>query len=175
LTRQAARGGKKQLYGAQNRIGIYAGQYYDQETGLHYNYHRYYDPSLGRYLRADPIGLDGGSNPYTYVLNDPVNWFDPDGLARKGNKGDGSASGKNTSNPYKHCKQHPSKPNMLQCKDKNGKKKDVPKPPWWDDNNDKKEMCGEKCRKVLRVVRDTVTGVLTIITIIICSQTPATS
>jgi RHS repeat-associated protein len=73
-------GGQKQLYGAKNRIGIYGGQYYDQETGLHYNYHRYYDPSLGRYLRADPIGLDGGINLYTYALNDPISLIDPYGL-----------------------------------------------------------------------------------------------
>ncbi|GBC62856.1 hypothetical protein DENIS_3840 [Desulfonema ishimotonii] len=49
----------------------------------------------------------------------------------------------------KHCKQHPTKPNMLQCKDKKtGKKKDVPKPPGWDDNNQQNEMCGEDCRKL---------------------------
>ena len=57
----------------------FAGQYYDQETGLHYNFHRYYDPTLGRYLRADPIGLAGGINLYTYALNNPVNFLDPNG------------------------------------------------------------------------------------------------
>ncbi len=57
-----------------------AGQYYDQETGLHYNYHRYYDPATGRYLTPDPIGLAGGINLYAYVENDPVNWVDPYGL-----------------------------------------------------------------------------------------------
>ncbi len=58
----------------------FAGQYYDNETGLHYNYHRYYDPSVGRYLTPDPIGLAGGVNLYSYVQNDPVIFSDPLGL-----------------------------------------------------------------------------------------------
>ncbi len=56
------------------------GQYYDQETGLHYNYHRYYNPKTGRYLRADPIGLVGGINLYPYVQNNPILLIDPLGL-----------------------------------------------------------------------------------------------
>jgi RHS repeat-associated protein len=51
-------------------------QYYDEETGLHYNYHRYYDPGTGRYLSSDPIGLAGGINYYIYTGNNPVNWYD---------------------------------------------------------------------------------------------------
>ena len=58
----------------------FPGQYYDSETGLHYNYHRYYDPVTGRYLTPDPIGLDEGFNIYVYALNNPVNWIDPYGL-----------------------------------------------------------------------------------------------
>ena len=56
------------------------GQYYDQETGLHYNYFRYYDPATGRYLTADPIGQDAGPNLYSYVGNNPLFWIDPLGL-----------------------------------------------------------------------------------------------
>jgi RHS repeat-associated protein len=60
----------------------FPGQYYDEETGLHYNYHRYYDPRTGRYLTPDPIGLVGGINLYCYAVNNPVNWIDPLGLYR---------------------------------------------------------------------------------------------
>lgn len=58
----------------------FPGQYYDAETGLHYNYHRDYDPQTGRYLTPDPIGLEGGLNPYIYVYDNPVVYFDPYGL-----------------------------------------------------------------------------------------------
>ncbi|MDH2433999.1 polymorphic toxin type 47 domain-containing protein [Pokkaliibacter sp. MBI-7] len=57
----------------------FQGQYYDGETGLHYNRHRYYHPGSGHYLTPDPIKLAGGLNHYQYVPN-PVNWVDPLGL-----------------------------------------------------------------------------------------------
>jgi RHS repeat-associated protein len=58
----------------------FAGQYYDKETRLHYNYFRYYDPSTGRYITSDPIGLAGGLNTYGYVKGNPTYWSDPVGL-----------------------------------------------------------------------------------------------
>jgi len=48
------------------------GQYYDAETGLHYNYFRYYDPETGRYLTADPIGISGGLNMFLYGAGNPI-------------------------------------------------------------------------------------------------------
>ncbi|WDC03820.1 DUF6531 domain-containing protein [Escherichia albertii] len=56
------------------------GQQYDEESGLYYNRHRYYDPLQGRYIIQDPIGLKGGLNPYQYPLN-PIEHIDPLGLA----------------------------------------------------------------------------------------------
>jgi RHS repeat-associated protein len=54
----------------------FPGQYYDNETGLHYNYFRTYDPSTGRYLESDPIGVDGGLNTYGYALQNPLSYVD---------------------------------------------------------------------------------------------------
>ncbi|KQV15999.1 DUF6531 domain-containing protein [Kitasatospora sp. Root107] len=83
--------GDSDLWGRRNHAGADGrpscplgrpGQYYDSESGLEYNYFRYYDPSTGRYLNSDPIGLDGGPNPHSYVPN-PLFWSDPLGLAAR--------------------------------------------------------------------------------------------
>ena len=64
-----------QPFGLQN-------QYADHETGLHYNFFRYYKPDVGRFVNQDPIGLLGGVNLYQFALNAQA-WIDVLGLAKK--------------------------------------------------------------------------------------------
>lgn len=72
----------------------FQGQYFDVETGLHYNRFRYYDPDVGRFVSQDPIGVAGGTNTFQYAAS-PTFWIDPSGLCSStlnrslaGNKGD---------------------------------------------------------------------------------------
>ncbi|WP_350619902.1 RHS repeat-associated core domain-containing protein, partial [Providencia stuartii] len=65
----------------------FQGQYFDKETGLHYNTFRYYAPDLGRFTQQDPIGLAGGLNTYAYAPN-PLSWIDPLGLSTCGLRGE---------------------------------------------------------------------------------------
>ena len=69
------------IEGVENRLR-FVGQYFDPETGLHYNWNRYYNPETGRYITSDPIGLDDGPNTYAYVKNNPLTYYDPNGLSR---------------------------------------------------------------------------------------------
>ena len=60
-------------------VELFPGQYFDSESNLHYNLTRYYDSQGGRYTQADFIGLNGGINPYGYVYQNPLGYYDPDG------------------------------------------------------------------------------------------------
>ena len=61
---------------------LFAGQWFDEESGLAYNRFRYYDPETGNYISSDPIGLQGGETPYGYVHN-PMDWVDLFGLLKE--------------------------------------------------------------------------------------------
>ncbi|GAD00162.1 RHS repeat-associated core domain-containing protein [Agarivorans albus] len=95
-----------QAYGSIEQLSVkqidnplrFQGQYFDEESGLHYNFHRYYCPQQGRYIQQDPIELLGGLNLYQYTPS-PTNWVDPLGLAcKEGNKNIGRV--RKPSKPY---------------------------------------------------------------------------
>ena len=70
--------------GVQNATGgpdlRFPGQWFQSESGLHQNWMRDYDPTLGRYLQADPLGLIDGASVYGYALQNPGRYVDPEGL-----------------------------------------------------------------------------------------------
>jgi len=68
------------IAGTETLDSRFPGQWADAETNLNYNYFRDYDPTLGRYIQSDPIGLRGGLNTFGYVGGNPVNYTDPKGL-----------------------------------------------------------------------------------------------
>jgi len=112
------RWGKRFVYDGAASDRRYPGQYFDAETGLHQNYFRDYDPKTGRYVQADPIGLEGGINVFIYVEGNPLNFFDPDGLEPRGERGGtGGSAGQNTNNPRKKCRElTPPDPRFVECK-----------------------------------------------------------
>jgi RHS repeat-associated protein len=61
----------------------FAGQYFDEEVGTHYNYYRDYQPKFGRYIESDPFGLSGGLNLFVYAEQSPLDVYDNNGLAPK--------------------------------------------------------------------------------------------
>ncbi len=98
----------------------FQGQYFDAETGLHYNRFRYYDPDCGRFVSQDPIGLFGGYNLYQYAPN-PTNWIDPWGLQTIKNKIEGDRREVEFLDKLK--KKNPGKTIQCQCylRDSSGK------------------------------------------------------
>ena len=75
----------------------FPGQYYDAETGLHYNLNRDYNSMIGRYIEADPIGMLAGPNLYQYVLSNPIRFKDRYGLQTQ------------CDDPHKKCKDNADK------------------------------------------------------------------
>ncbi len=69
----------------------FPGQYYDAETGLHYNWFRYYEPEIGRYISVDPIGfiMEDEINLYSFTRSNPIHRIDPLGL-QSSNQGSGT-------------------------------------------------------------------------------------
>lgn len=58
----------------------FPGQWYQSESGLHQNWMREYDPTTGRYLQADPLGLVDGPSVYGYAMQNPGRYTDFNGL-----------------------------------------------------------------------------------------------
>jgi RHS repeat-associated protein len=75
-------GGVYSITGSATNNLRFPGQYFLMEDGLHYNWYRHYDPSIGRYIQTDPMGFINGPSLYTYVRSDPIGSIDPRGLWR---------------------------------------------------------------------------------------------
>lgn len=107
----------------------FPGQQYDAATGLHYNYFRDYDPSTGRYVESDPIGLWGGINTYSYVEQNPMLLIDDEGLSGRQGERSRAGSSAGTPNQFKHMKPDPARPgNVIDSGDPSGKSRTKPAP-----------------------------------------------
>ena len=85
-------------------LRVLPGQYYDAETGKHYNNERDYDPTIGRYVESDPAGLPAGLNTYVYVSSNPLILSDPFGLNSRGAMAQARAAKAAIEKAYKYCK-----------------------------------------------------------------------
>ena len=75
-------GGSHAITGAATMNARFPGQWFQLEAGLHYNWHRHYDASIGRYTQPDPLGFVDGASVYGYVKGSPLVYVDASGLAR---------------------------------------------------------------------------------------------
>ncbi len=87
------------------------GMWSDPTTGLHYNRYRWYEPTWGRYLSPDPLGIEGGLNPYAYAEGDPLHRYDPLGLScnKTGKQAKGGTGSKKGANAPKGKQTRPPK------------------------------------------------------------------
>lgn len=173
------------------------GQYEDAETGLHYNWNRYYDPQIGRYITSDPIGLRGGINLFLYSESSPLNFVDPEGLIKhttgqtkqcgnctvridsvldektgvvtrhlhwecKGKSGVGGEFGGESHGST--CANAPK--NVRACAAALGFQCDAPPVPPPPANP---FACDDKCKSVVKSVRDAVTGALILVLVLVCA------
>ncbi len=72
-------GGVHSISGSETLNSRFPGQWFQVESGLHYNWHRHYDPTIGRYTQPDPLGFVDGPSVYAYARNAPHEFVDPDG------------------------------------------------------------------------------------------------
>jgi RHS repeat-associated protein len=80
-------GTPQSLTGAETNDARFPGQWFQLEAGLHYNWHRHYDPSLGRYTQPDPLGFVDGPSDYAYARSSPLRSIDKDGQLSPGGGG----------------------------------------------------------------------------------------
>jgi len=136
----------------------FPGQYYDAESGLNYNYFRDYNPAVGGYVEADPIGLLGGMNLLIYVDsvgevpepnttnlytgNNPINYIDTNGESRQRGERRWASQPSGTPSPFKYLRPHPTDPTKVIYTDpRTGKDVVKAKPPGYDDQKKKPKQC----------------------------------
>jgi len=155
----------------------FPGQFVDDAAGAVYNYHRWYEPGTGRYLRSDPIGLGDGVNTYVYGAASPLRWIDPFGLMKLPGDPSGLPPGWQPDPSHRdpngerwrhpggdYVDFHKGRPGMPGWRGKdhwhhNGSKKhlepdsEVPDPPEADDGGSSDaDACGDECQERVATV-----------------------